>query len=141
MSLSKCKSEIKSLLQKQQLKACKVVVLPDFFFDRIMNLEWDASEFSRLVTDVTKRKGGSIDGISQTDLPGGNAINVGSALDSLGAEVTPIVSTSQFGLQQIKYHFRKSSIDTSHVKTDGKASITTAMEFKDLQLLTKAIIR
>jgi sugar/nucleoside kinase (ribokinase family) len=115
MSLSKCKREIQSFLQKQQLKACNVVVLPDFFLDRIINLEWDASEFSRLVADVTKRKGGSIDGISQTDLRGGNAINVGSALASLGAEVTPIVSTNQFGLQQIKYHFRNSSIDTSHI--------------------------
>jgi sugar/nucleoside kinase (ribokinase family) len=141
MSLSKYKSEIQSFLKKQQLKACKVVVLPDFFFDRIINLEWDASEFYRLVADVTKRKGGSIDGISQTDLPGGNAINVGSALASLGAEVTPIVSTSQFGLQQIKYHFRNSSIDTSHIKTDGKASVTTAIEFKTQGEKTNVMIR
>jgi sugar/nucleoside kinase (ribokinase family) len=141
MSLSKCKSEIQSFLQKQPLKECKVVVLPDFFLDRLINLEWDASEFSRLVADVTKRKGGSIDGISQTDLPGGNAINVGSALASLGAKVTPIVSTSQFGLQQIKYHFRNSSIDTSHIKTDGKASVTTAIEFKNKDEKTNVMIR
>jgi sugar/nucleoside kinase (ribokinase family) len=141
MSLSKCKREIQSFLQKQQLKACNVVVLPDFFLDRIINLEWDASEFSRLVADVTKRKGGSIDGISQTDLRGGNAINVGSALASLGAEVTPIVSTNQFGLQQIKYHFRNSSIDTSHIKTDGKASVTTAIEFKNQGEKTNVMIR
>ena len=141
MSLSKYKSEIQSFLQKKQLKACKVVVLPDFFLDRIINLEWDASEFSRLVADVTKRKGGSIDGITQTDLPGGNAINVGSALAKLGAQVTPIVSTNQFGLQQIKYHFRNNSIDTSHVKTDGKASITTAMEFKNQDEKTNVMIR
>lgn len=141
MSLSKCKREIQNFLQKQELEACKVVVLPDFFLDRIINLEWDASEFSRLVADVTKRKGGSIDGISQTDLPGGNALNVGSALACLGAKVTPIVSTSQFGLQQIKYHFRNSSIDTSHIKTDGKASVTTAIEFKNQGEKTNVMIR
>jgi sugar/nucleoside kinase (ribokinase family) len=33
-------------------------------------------------------------------------------------------------LQQIKYHFKKSQIDISHIKTHGKASITTALEFK-----------
>ena len=141
MSLAECKRELQNFLQKQQLKACKVVVLPDFFLDRIINLDWDASEFSRLVADVAKRKGGSIDGISQTDLPGGNAINVASALASLGAKVTPIVSTSQFGLQQIKYHFRNSSIDTSHIKTDGKASVTTAIEFKNQDEKTNVMIR
>jgi sugar/nucleoside kinase (ribokinase family) len=133
--------ELQSFLQNRQLKACKVVVLPDFFLDRLINLEWDVSEFSRLVADVIKRKGGSIDGISQTDLRGGNAINVGSALASLGSEVTLIVSTSQFGLKQIKYHFRNSSIDTSHVKTDGKASVTTAMEFKNQSEKTNVMIR
>ena len=115
--------------------------MPDFFLDRLINLEWDVSEFYRLVTDVTKRKGGSLDGVSQTDLRGGNAINVASALDSLGAEVTPIVSTSQFGLQQINYHFKNSSIDTSHVKTIGKASVTTAMEFKNKGEKTNVMIR
>ena len=141
MALTECKRELLRFLQEQQLKTCKVVVLPDFFLDRLINLEWDVSEFYRLVTDVTKRKGGSLDGISQTDLRGGNAINVASALDSLGAEVTPIVSTSQFGLQQINYHFKNSSIDTSHVKIAGRASVTTAMEFKNKGEKTNVMIR
>ncbi len=141
MSIEENTSELLGFLQKQQVKECKVVVMPDFFLDRLINFEWDDSDFSRLVADVTKRKGGSIDGISQTDLPGGNAINVGSALARLGVEVTPIVSTSQFGLQQIKYHFRNSSIDTSHIKTDGKASVTTAMEFKSEGEKTNVMIR
>ena len=141
MSLVECKRELQSFLQKQKSKACKVVVMPDFFLDRIINLEWDATEFSSLVVDVTKRKGGSIDGVSQTDLRGGNAINVASALAVLGVEVTPIVSTSQFGLKQIKYHFRNSSIDTSHVKTKGKASVTTALEFRNQNEKTNVMVR
>src|SRR5665647_2254678 len=140
MSSPECKRELQSFLQNQQFKACIVVVLPDFFLDRLINLKWDDSDFSRLVADVIKRKGGSIDGISQTDLRGGNAINVGSALARLGVEVTPIISTSQFGLQQIKYHFRNSSIDTSHIKTDGKASVTTAIEFKNKGEKTNVMI-
>jgi sugar/nucleoside kinase (ribokinase family) len=141
MSLPECQRDLQSFLQNQQLKECKVVVLPDFFLDRIINLELNTSDFSILVDEVAKRKGGSIDGISQTDLRGGNAINVGSALASLGSEVTPIVSTSHFGLQQIKYHFKNSSIDTSHVKTGGKASMTTAMEFKNEGKIANVMIR
>ena len=117
------------------------MVIPDFFLDRLISLEWDAAEFSGLVSDVAKRKGGSLDGIPQVDLRGGNAINVASALASLGAAVTPIVCTSEFGLQQIKYHFKKTPIDTSHVKMQGKASITTALEFKNQNEKTNVMLR
>lgn len=140
MSLAECKTELQSFLEKN-LKECKVVVMPDFFLDRLINLDWDAAEFSRLVADVAKRKGGSIDGIPQTDLRGGNAINVASALASLGVKVTPIVCTSEFGLQQIKYHFKNIPIDTSHIKTGGKASITTALEFKNQNEKTNVMLR
>jgi ribokinase len=141
MSLSECKTELQSFLQKQHQKDCKVVLLPDFFLDRLINLDWDAAEFSGLVADVVKRKGGSIDGIPQTDLTGGNAINVASALANLDVEVTPIVCTSEFGLQQIKYHFKNTSIDTSRIKTHGKASITTALEFKNKNEKTNVMLR
>ncbi len=125
-----CKKEIQSFLEQQKFQECKVVVMPDFFLDRLINLDWDVTEFSGLVAEVAKRKGGSIDGIPQADLRGGNAINVASALASLGAKVTPIVCTSEFGLQQIKFHFRNLPIDMTHIRTCGKASITTALEFQ-----------
>jgi ribokinase len=140
MSLTECKMELQTFLQNQQ-KPCKAVVMPDFFLDRLINLDWDTVKFSELVGDVAKRKGGSIDGIPQTELRGGNAINVASALASLGVEVTPIVCTSEFGLQQIKYHFKNNSIDTSHIKTYGKASITTALEFKNQNEKANVMIR
>ena len=72
---------------------------------------------------------------------GGNAINVASALASLGVAVTPIVCTSEFGLQQIKYHFKDTSIDLSHIKTSGKASITTALEFRSINEKTNVMLR
>lgn len=140
MSLAGCKMELQSFLEKN-LKECKAVVMPDFFLDRIINLDWDAAEFSGLVGAVVKRKGGSIDGIPQTDLRGGNAINVASALANLGVEVAPIVCTSEFGLQQIKYHFKNTPIDTSHIKTGGKASITTALEFKNQNEKANVMLR
>jgi len=140
MSLAECKKELQSFLKKN-LKECKAVVMPDFFLDRLINLDWEVAEFSGLVEEVAKRKGGSIDGIPQADLRGGNAINVASALAHLGVKVTPIVCTSEFGLQQIKYHFKNTPIDTSYIKTRGKASITTALEFKNQNEKTNVMLR
>jgi sugar/nucleoside kinase (ribokinase family) len=135
-----CKKEIQSFLE-QKFQECKVVVMPDFFLDRFINLEWGVAAFSGLVAEVAKRKGGSIDGIPQADLRGGNAINVASALASLGAKVTPIVCTSEFGLQQIKFHFRNLPIDMTHIRTCGKASITTALEFQTPDGKTNVMLR
>jgi ribokinase len=137
---SERKKELQSFL-KQKPKECKVAVLPDFFLDRLISLNWNPSEFSELISNVAKRKGGSIDGIPQTDLRGGNAINVASALANLGAEVTPIVCTSEYGLQRVKYHFRDIPMDTSHIKVHDKASITTALEFKNKNEKTNVMLR
>jgi sugar/nucleoside kinase (ribokinase family) len=135
-----CKKELQAFLQ-QKPKECKAVVMPDFFLDRLVSLDWDANEFSGLVAEVAKRKGGSIDGISQTDLCGGNAINVASALAHLGIEVAPVICTSEFGLRQIKYHFQNTPINFSHIKTSGKPSITTALEFRSENGKTNVMLR
>jgi ribokinase len=140
MSMARVKRELQNFLEQKSFE-CKVTVMPDFFLDRFINLDWDAATFSGLVADVVKRKGGSLDGIPQTDMRGGNAINVASALASLGAKVTPIVCTSEFGLQQIKYHFKNTPIDTSHIKICDKASITTALEFKTQNEKTNVMLR
>jgi ribokinase len=140
MSTSKCKKELQSFLT-QKPKECRVAVLPDFFLDRLINLNWNPQEFSELIAELTKRKGGSIDGIPQTDMRGGNAANVASALSLLGAKVTPIVCTNQHGMRQIKYLFKDTSIDTSHIKVRDKASITTALEFKSKNEKTNVMLR
>ena len=138
--MSNAKQELRNFLE-QQKRQIKVTVLPDFFLDRIISLDWTAQDFSRLLIAVAERKGGSIDGVHQTDSRGGNAINVASALANLGAKVTPIVCTSEYGLQQIKYFLKGVSIDTSHVKIHDKASITTALEFKKGTEKTNVMIR
>jgi ribokinase len=115
---------------KGEPKACKVALLPDFFLDRLINLDWTPNEFSSLIYEVANRKGGSIDGVPQTDIRGGNAINVSAALASLCANVTPIVCTSEAGLRQIEHAFKEHPIDLSHIKIRSKASTTTALELK-----------
>lgn len=138
--MSNAKQELKNFLE-QKKHQIKVTVLPDFFLDRIISLDWTAQDFSNLLIAVAKRKGGSIDRVPQTDLRGGNAINVASALANLDAKVTPIVCTSEYGLQQIKYHLKGVSIDTSHVKIHDKASMTTALEFRKGTEKTNVMIR
>jgi len=141
MRLEQCRNELQNFLTENDLRDCHVVVMPDFFLDRIINLPWNVEEFSSLVSGVANRKGGSLDGISQIDMKGGNAINVASALASLGVKVTPIICTSELGLQQIKYHFKNAPVDMSHVKTCGKASITTALEFQHRNQKTNVMLR
>jgi sugar/nucleoside kinase (ribokinase family) len=123
------KDEMLSFLKESHEKL-DVVVMPDFFHDRLINLDCDAARFSSMIVDVAKRKGGSIDGIAQTDMRGGNAVNTASALAALDAKVTPIVCTNKLGFQQIKFHLEKYRVDLSHIKIAEKASITTALELK-----------
>ncbi len=142
MSLTMCKQELLNFLEKQtQHNNCQVVVMPDFFLDRILNLPWDTTEFSAAVSKVVERKGGSVDGITQMDMKGGNAVNTASALSSLSVAVTPIICTSEYGLQLIKYHFKDASMDLSHIKTCGKASITTALEFRGINEKINVMLR
>jgi sugar/nucleoside kinase (ribokinase family) len=141
MNFAECTTELQNFLAQRQQKDCHVVVMPDFFLDRIINLDWDVTKFSKLVESVANRKGGSLDGITQMDLKGGNAINTASALSRLGVKVTPIICTSEIGLQQIKYHFRDTPIDLSHVRTREKTSVTTALEFKHQNEKTNVMLR
>lgn len=141
MSGATCKNELLSFLSQPKHKDCHVVVMPDFFMDRIVNLPWNLQEFCSNISGVAEHKGGSIDGIHQTDMKGGNAINTASALNSLGVTVTPIICTSDYGLQLIKYHFKDSTMDFSHIKAGGKASITTALEIRGMYEKVNVMLR
>jgi sugar/nucleoside kinase (ribokinase family) len=121
--------EVQSFL-KSKCEGATVVVMPDFFLDRFVSLDWDVKSFSEMIANVVERKGGSIDGIFQTEFRGGNAINTASALASLGLKVTPIVCTDKLGLRLISFYLKMPRIDLSHIKVFNKMSITTALEFE-----------
>ncbi len=106
-----------------------VVVMPDFFLDRILTLPWDSKRFSEKIDQVICAKGGSIDNINQVDQRGGNAMNTASALAALGVSVTPIVCTNKFGAQLIKSSLSLENVDLSHIKIFDNPSVTTALEF------------
>jgi len=109
-------------------KKFSVVVMPDFFLDRLVMYEGNLNHFSKAMAEVAERKGGSIHGIKQLELRGGNAANAAAALATLGAKVYPIISTSLLGLHLLKFYLDPFEVDLSHVKTGGKMSLTTAIE-------------
>jgi hypothetical protein len=90
---------------KREVEEVSVVVMPDFFLDRLIGLKSNQSQFSETLENIIQRKGGSIDGIEQTELRGGNAVNTASALATLGVKVTPIICTDLLGAQIIKLKF------------------------------------
>ncbi|HVP92450.1 MAG TPA: carbohydrate kinase family protein [Acidobacteriota bacterium] len=115
---------------KRKNEEFNVVVMPDFFLDRLINLKCSIKRFSESLENVGRRKGGCIDGIEQTELRGGNAINTASALAALDIRVVPIACTSILGLQIIKFFLEPLEVDLSHIKTFKRLSITTAMELE-----------
>ena len=129
MSLTQNLEELLHFLERlEPAKKFSVVVMPDFFLDRLVMYEGDLNHFSKAVAEVAKRKGGSIHGIKQLELRGGNAVNTAAALAALGAKVYPIIDTSLLGLHLLKFYLDPFKVDLSHVKTSGKMSLTTAIE-------------
>jgi sugar/nucleoside kinase (ribokinase family) len=118
-------------LLESEIEEINVVVMPDFFLDRLISLNCDVKNFYRMFGKVVKRKGGSIDGIEQVDLKGGNAVNTASALAALDVKVTTIVCTSKLGSKLIEFYLKPRKVDLSHVKIFDDASITTAIELEN----------
>jgi ribokinase len=115
---------------KIEIEELDVVVMPDFFLDRLISLQWDVETAYEKFKSIAQKKGGSLDGIKQIDMRGGNAINTASALAKLGVNVTPIVCTNKLGFHLIKFYIKSRKINFSHIKISDKPSTTTAMEFK-----------
>ncbi len=121
--------ELLSYLSKFKPKLVDVAVMPDFFLDRFILWSGDVKDFSRSILEVADRKGGSIDGVVQMELRGGNAVNTAAALAVLDINVFPIVYTNQLGLALLKLYLQPLNVDLSYIKVDGTASTTSALEF------------
>lgn len=135
-----CLEELLRFLSSD-LRDFSVVVIPDFFLDRLVTVKGSWKNFSADMERVTERKGGSIDGVEQAELRGGNAINTASALTALGAKVKPIVCTDSLGQRLIKFYLKTRTADLSHVKTFDKASITTAIELETKNRKVNVMLR
>ncbi|HXX06222.1 MAG TPA: PfkB family carbohydrate kinase [Candidatus Bathyarchaeia archaeon] len=116
------------MLEKlQNLKHTRsVVVLNDFFLDRIVKI----SNVNKVYQQIIEKSefGGSIRGISQKDIKGGNATNVAYALARLGCPVTLITVADKASTILLKETFSEFQHASLFV-IDGKPGRTTSLEF------------
>ena len=109
-------------------KLGSVVVLNDFFLDRIISVS-DIGAFYRQIMEKINF-GGSIRGIRQKDLKGGNATNVAYALARLGCPVSLITISDKEGSVHLRETFSTFK-NVSLFIIDGKPGRTTALEFQN----------
>ena len=105
-----------------------MIVLNDFFLDRIIKIQ-------NIVTlyDLISKKsqlGGSIRGIPQTDLKGGNATNVAYALARLGAPVS-LITVANKSSSHILHETFSEFTNCSLFLIDGNPGRTTSLEFSN----------
>ena len=105
-----------------------IVVMPDFFVDRIVRLESKEKLFDDL-TEKAKRGGGSIRGVSTVDIKGGNAANVAYCLAKLGIKVTLFTVADEIGSAVIRQTFSQFGDKATLRISNGKCGFTTCFEF------------
>jgi ribokinase len=105
-----------------------IVVMPDFFLDRIMRLT-SKEEFFNVLTEKARFGGGSIRDIPTKDVKGGNAVNIAYSLARLGANVALFTIGDEIAsaiLHQTFLEFRN-NVDLFIVP--GNHGRTTSLEF------------
>lgn len=108
--------------------ARSVVIMPDFFIDRIIKLK-SKEELFGAVFEKAKHGGGSIRGIQTKDVKGGNAVNTAYCLAKLGMRVTLFTVTDEIGTAILKTIFSKFGDKVNLQISYGKHGGTTAIEF------------
>lgn len=105
-----------------------IVVMPDFFVDRIIRLESKEKLFDAL-GEKARRGGGSVRGIPTTDVKGGNAVNVAYCLAKLGVRVTLFTVADEIGATMIRQAFSQFGDRATLRIANGRSGLTTAFEF------------
>ena len=107
-----------------------IVVMPDFFIDRLIKLN-SKKDFINSLADKSRFGGGSIRGIPTMDVKGGNAVNVAYCLASLGVKVTLFTIADDIGSAIIRQIFLKFGNRSNLRIINGKHGCTTSFEFQD----------
>jgi len=106
-----------------------VVVMPDFFVDRILTLR-SQEEFCNLLAEKVKFGGGSIRNIDTTERKGGNAVNVAYCLARLGIKNTTLFTIAdEFGSAMLHKVFSKFGGRVNLRVEHGRHGRTTGLEF------------
>ncbi|MGH9992681.1 MAG: carbohydrate kinase family protein [Nitrososphaera sp.] len=105
-----------------------IVVMPDFFVDRIVRLESREKLFEAL-SEKAGRGGGSIRGVPMADVKGGNAVNAAYCLARLGVKVTLFTVADETGAGMIRQAFSQFGERVTLRISGGRSGLTTAFEF------------
>lgn len=107
-----------------------VSVMPDYFVDRLVRFE----SLDLLITEMRKKSsesgGGSIRGIKQTEVKGGNAVNLAYALGIFGGNVHLTAIANSLPAETLRITFGKFQNVTLEI-SPGAAGYTTAFEFRE----------
>jgi ribokinase len=105
-----------------------IVVMPDFFIDRIIKLS-SKEDFINTLTEKARFGGGSIRDMPTVDIKGGNAVNIAYCLAKLGTKVTLYTITDKIGAAVLRHVFSKFGENVNLRIADGKHGLTTSFEF------------
>jgi ribokinase len=105
-----------------------IVVMHDFFVDRIIRLE-SKENLSCALSEKAKVGGGSIRGIPTTDVKGGNAVNIAYSLAKLGAKVSLFTVADEMGSIMLRQSFSQFGDKVTLRIANGRAGLTTCFEF------------
>jgi ribokinase len=104
-----------------------IVVLPDFYIDRIVKV----SSLDQLIESINDKleHGGSIRGIEQFEIKGGNATNLAYTLSNIGANCILITAADEYGRVILNDTFK--DLDAKLIIKDGKQGYTTSLEVRN----------
>ena len=105
-----------------------IVVMPDFFVDRIIRLE-SAEKLLTALGEKARNGGGSIRDIPTTDIRGGNAVNIAYALAKLGARISLFTVADEIGAAMLRQAFSQFGESATLRILPGKQGHTTSFEF------------
>jgi ribokinase len=105
-----------------------VSVLPDYFVDRFVKVDSIDDLISAIKTKSQVAGGGSIRGVRQAEVKGGNAVNMAYALGKFGARVNLLTIAQSLAAETLASTFRKMPNVTVDI-VPGRNGFTIALEF------------
>jgi ribokinase len=105
-----------------------ISVLPDYFIDRFVKIESIDELFSAIKKKSLEGGGGSLRGITQSEVKGGNAVNLAYALGKFGAKVNLLAIGESLAADTLRSALQ--SLPNVHLEIiPGKNGYTIALEF------------
>jgi ribokinase len=110
-----------------RLDRFRTMILPDFFVDRIVKIP-SYSDFLREIELKQEYGGGSVHGVGQIEIRGGNASNVAYALGRIGVRVDLVAIADSSSRDFLTHSF--SALPNVSVNTVvGRSGYTVSLEF------------